>query len=261
MTSLYITFGVLIAVMIIMAMLLLSGKGAFLISGYNTLSKGEKAKYDEKALCRFNGRLLLVFSLCMAFFPASIYFGMTWLTYCGIAIILLGAVFAVIYTNTSSRFRRKVDQVSGAGDDAPLPLASRTKIIITAVVSLVTLIAAGILLYLGGKDPVVSFNDNGIQIKAMYGLTVDPSEVVRISLLENSMKEIGPGWRKNGYGGMGATLKGHFKSDRIGETLLFVQLMSSPTIRIERAREKDIYISFRDPEMTRTVFSELLSVK
>ena len=35
------------------------GKGAFLIAGYNTASAEEKAKYDEKKLCRAVSKLML----------------------------------------------------------------------------------------------------------------------------------------------------------------------------------------------------------
>ena len=35
--------------------MLLSGHGSWFISGYNTASKEEKAKYDEKKLCRTTG--------------------------------------------------------------------------------------------------------------------------------------------------------------------------------------------------------------
>jgi hypothetical protein len=41
---------------IILGVVFSLGKGAFLISGYNMLSKEEKAKYDEKALCKFIGK-------------------------------------------------------------------------------------------------------------------------------------------------------------------------------------------------------------
>lgn len=34
------------------------GKGAFLIAGYNTASAEEKAKYDEKKLCRAVSKLM-----------------------------------------------------------------------------------------------------------------------------------------------------------------------------------------------------------
>lgn len=33
----------------VMSVVLLSGHGAFLIAGYNTSSKADKAKYDEKS--------------------------------------------------------------------------------------------------------------------------------------------------------------------------------------------------------------------
>lgn len=36
----------------IMGVVFAFGKGAFLIAGYNTATDAEKAKYDEKRLCR-----------------------------------------------------------------------------------------------------------------------------------------------------------------------------------------------------------------
>lgn len=45
---------------IIFGIVLCCGKGADLIAGYNTASPTEKARWDEKALCRGVGVLLLV---------------------------------------------------------------------------------------------------------------------------------------------------------------------------------------------------------
>ncbi len=44
---------------------LLSGKGAFLIAGYNTSSAEEQAKYDEKKLCRVTGMGMLVITILL----------------------------------------------------------------------------------------------------------------------------------------------------------------------------------------------------
>jgi len=44
---------------IAMGIVLLTGRGAFLVAGYNTASKAEKAKYDEKKLCRNVGKIVL----------------------------------------------------------------------------------------------------------------------------------------------------------------------------------------------------------
>lgn len=38
-----------------LSLLFLSGRGAFLIGGYNTASEEEKEKYDEKKMCRLLG--------------------------------------------------------------------------------------------------------------------------------------------------------------------------------------------------------------
>lgn len=39
----------------VLSIVLLSGHGSWFISGYNTASKEEKKKYDEKKLCRTMG--------------------------------------------------------------------------------------------------------------------------------------------------------------------------------------------------------------
>lgn len=49
-----------------MGILLLTGRGSFLIAGYNTASKEEKEMYDEKKLCKSMGILLIVISIMLA---------------------------------------------------------------------------------------------------------------------------------------------------------------------------------------------------
>lgn len=93
----------------------------------------------------------------------------------------------------------------------------------------------------------------------MYGLNIDFSEIANIFLIEKSMSDIGIGTRTNGYGGTGGALKGNFKSDTLGETLLFVQSKSSPTIKIERTNKKDVYISLRNSENTEQLYRELIA--
>ena len=260
----YIIFGIVVIPMIIMAIFLLNGKGAFLIAGYNTASKEEKTKYDEKALCRFVGLLLIVISFCMLLFPVGYYFEMAWLTYCGIAIIILGSIGAVVYANTGNRFRKNIDSevLAADGNKNTKPSTSKATIIVISVISVISaivLIAVGVLLYQGGKDPVVNILDNSVQIKAMYGLNIDFTDITDISLIEESMSEIGVGRRTNGYGGIGEALKGNFKSDNLGETLLFVQSRSTPTLRIGRTNGKDIYISFRNGESTEALYHEMIA--
>ena len=55
-----IVIGALVMIpLIIMTALLLRGRGAMLIAGYNTASDEERARYDERKLCRTVGFCML----------------------------------------------------------------------------------------------------------------------------------------------------------------------------------------------------------
>ncbi|MDR2655639.1 MAG: DUF3784 domain-containing protein [Oscillospiraceae bacterium] len=256
---LFVIFGVVLAPMIIIAICLLNSKGAFLIAGYNTMSKAEKAMYDEKALCRSVGWLLIGISFCMLLVPTGIYFKISWLSYGGIALAFLGAVGYIIYANTGNRFRAKQISETPVADENNMPKLNTVKatIIAAIVIAVAAFTALGILFYQGDKDPVVNILNNSIEINAMYGLSIDFTDIMAISIIEESMSDIGTGRKTNGYDGFGGALKGHFKSNNLGETLLFVQSKTAPTIRVERDGMKDIYISFRNAETTRELYEKM----
>jgi hypothetical protein len=254
-----------------MAAFLLNGKGAFLIAGYNTMSKSEKAEYDERALCRFMGWFLIALSLSILLVPAGIYLKAAWLTYCGIALTFAETVGTVIFMNTGKRFRKSRagtpppngDGRTGSPTRPPAagspakPSASKTGIVAASIITGIVLIATCALFYQGDKEPVVELLDDGIKIKALYGQEVAFSDMAGISLLEKSMDDIGVDRRTNGYGGVSGALRGHFRSDALGEILLFVQSQSSPTIWIERNTGEDIYLSLRDGERTEQLYHEI----
>ena len=88
--------------------LLLTGKisAADAISGYNTMSKKKKEKYDEKALSRYFGWLLLIFCLGFIFLIITKqYIKSDLLKYCFIALVVLQLV-GCFYARTSKRFRK-----------------------------------------------------------------------------------------------------------------------------------------------------------
>lgn len=54
---------VVLVIFVLLTVILLTGHGANLIAGYNTSSKEEKRKYDEKKLCRVTGIEMLVITV------------------------------------------------------------------------------------------------------------------------------------------------------------------------------------------------------
>ncbi len=100
---------VLVIVFLVISAVLLSGRRAFLISGYNTSSKKGREKYDEKKLCRVTGVLTLLITVMLIvltvlsaltengklaendMIPFAIVF---------LAAIVIGVIFMIYYTNT-----------------------------------------------------------------------------------------------------------------------------------------------------------------
>ena len=83
------------------------GKGAFLIAGYNTASRSEKENYDEKALCRFMGKLMFALAACWIPVALGAVLDVGWLYGVGIAAFLIVIVVGPIYANTGHRFQKK----------------------------------------------------------------------------------------------------------------------------------------------------------
>ena len=253
--TIFIVFGAVIALLVVMAIFLLCGKGAFLIAGYNTMPSAKKARYDEKALCRCTGWLLLALSACFALIQFGVHFGLLWLGYAGMALTLAVTLGFLVYANTGRRFLKPEGEID---DDAPVTKTHPAVIIATTSVVAIALIGACALTFSGAKDPVVNIHGSGIEIKGMYGLDIAFTEIADISLLEQSMSNISVGARTNGYGGFGQALKGHFRLSDGSNALLFVQADTSPTIRIAREGKPPVYLSLRDGEATKSLYDEMM---
>ena len=90
--------------LIIIALILLTGKASFLIMGYNTMSKEKKEKFDAKGLSRFIGMIVLPIGVMLAF--VSIESIRSWYVWVFVAITLALVIFATIYLNTGNRYRK-----------------------------------------------------------------------------------------------------------------------------------------------------------
>ncbi|MCI5596538.1 MAG: DUF3784 domain-containing protein [Lachnospiraceae bacterium] len=84
----------------ILSIVFLTGHGAGFIAGYNTASKEEKSKYDEKKLCRVMGAGFSVITVCILIMaiwedclPAEF-------AYVFLAVVLIDCVIMIVLTNT-----------------------------------------------------------------------------------------------------------------------------------------------------------------
>ena len=96
--------GVSTGLVVIISIILMTGRGSFLIAGYNTMSKAKKARYDAVALCKFVGKITLPIGLLL---PLLLIEGIRdWYAWVYTVIIVLLSIFAIVYANTGGRFRR-----------------------------------------------------------------------------------------------------------------------------------------------------------
>ncbi len=212
---------------------------------------------DIPSYNRANGLMWAIYTVCMFVTGILSLFSIKIGAILLVIICVPGIVVLIVaYNRIYNKYRST--PVSYKTDDSTSKTPKAVIIAITSI-TIIILIAVGALFFYGEKDPDASILDDRIQIKAMYGLNIYFTEIADISLLEKSLSDNDIGTRINGYGGIGRALKGNFKSDTLGETILFVQSKSSPTIKIERTDKKDVYISFCNSETTEQLYRELIA--
>ena len=257
----WIITGIVVVPFFVMAIFLLNGKGSFLIAGFNTMDPKDKATYDEKALCKAVGKLMLVLAALALSFPLAMQLDAPWLFWVSFVLFMVVIFGFAIYANTGNRFRVAVDPDAPAGAKEKVPMTRGKKVLlfICIAVSVQVCIGAGVMIYLGERDPVVSVLDGFVKISGLYGTEIRYDRIDEIILVEKSMRDIGIGSRTNGYSTTGLALKGNFSSQEHGQQLLFVYSSSSPTIQIIRKSGADIFISFRESELTVETYNKLAS--
>lgn len=95
------------ATFILLGLIFRSGRGARLIAGYNTLPRETREQYDERALCRFMGRLMFYCAACIGLFALDEIRPHGGYGLAGGIWIGAGLIFALVYANTGDRFRKK----------------------------------------------------------------------------------------------------------------------------------------------------------
>lgn len=92
---------------IVLGCVFLLGRGARLISGYNTMPRAERERYDRRALCRFMGKMMFYTAGCLTFVLVGDRIASKALFVIGFVLLFAGVAFMLIYANTGGRFLKK----------------------------------------------------------------------------------------------------------------------------------------------------------
>ena len=122
-----------------------------------------------------------------------------------------------------------------------------------ALVLVPLLAALGALFWFQVQPPRVTVRPDGLEVQSpFYGKVFPASDVTGISLLPTLPRVL---LKTNGFGG-GASLRGHFRVDGLGDGRLYVEEGYAPYVLV-RLREGFVVVNFREPEKTRALFDEL----
>lgn len=213
---------------------------------------------DIRSYNRANGIMWIIYTVCMMVTSLVSLFSIKLGTFLLVIICVPGVIVLIaIYNRIYRKYR--VTSVIYENDKSTSKTPKAIVIAITSI-TVIMFIVLGVLFYYGEQDPVAIMHDDSIQIKTLYGLNINFSEITSVSLIDKSMSEIGVSVRTNGYRGFGGARKGYFKSDTLGSTLQFVQSKTAPTIKIERINKDDIYISFRSSEKAEQLYWDILAM-
>ncbi len=207
----------LAGVFLLITILLLSGRGAFLIAGYNTASKKEKMQYDEKKLCRVMGGgmgIITIFMVVLASFGEN---PPGWLLAIFPVLIIVVVVVMLILCNTICKVKVKVNVSVEKTEETEEEKRRNYIIKLLAIVgSIMISMIIAILLFTG--EVKVKVAEKEIKIEGSY---YNDYQVPLESINSISYREgIHTGRRTNGWGSFKLN-QGSFKNDEFGAYTLY----------------------------------------
>ena len=93
------------AIFVVLGIIFAAGKGANLIAGYNTASREEKAKTDEKKFLKAMAVLMFILAGCVLVSALGQVLHIKPLIWTGQAFFAAAVIIGLIYLNTGARFR------------------------------------------------------------------------------------------------------------------------------------------------------------
>jgi hypothetical protein len=122
-----------------------------------------------------------------------------------------------------------------------------------ALVLVPFLAVLGALFWFQVQPPRVTVRPDGLEVQSpFYGKVFPASDVTGISLLPTLPRVL---LKTNGFGG-GASLRGHFRVEGLGEGRLYVEEGFAPYVLV-RLRAGFVVVNFREPEKTRALYEDL----
>ncbi len=234
------------ALLILPAVLLLSGRGAFLIAGYNTAAPEKKAAYDEKKLCRVTGGGLLLCGILLLLWAIIGEDAPPWFVAVLTIVTLLDVIVMVWLSNTRCRREGEAPEITEA-DRRKSRRITIAAVIFTAVI----MIPVCIMLFTGSIIP--EYGEESVLIRASYwsDLSIRYADITSIEYREEPV----PGSRTGGLGSF-RLLLGSFRNQEFGYYTRYTYTDCDACVVLTE-RGKTIVLGGEDAAATRAIYDAL----
>lgn len=230
------------ALMVGLGVLLQSGKGSFLISGYNMMPKEQQAQVDIRGLSR-----LMAYYM---YFLALLFIGMAvfeWLNepngLIGCVVIILLSTVVIVFK--SQKFYAGVTYEAGKGR-----FGRGTKW--ASTISIVTVVGVGIIIYFSVQPTKLAVTEETLEIGGMYGGTFELAALEELVLVD----EIPAISMRTNGSALGSKLIGHFKLESGEKVKLFIDKSKPPFITFVVDGQR-YYMNEPEADETNALFEQL----
>lgn len=234
----------------VLTLLLLSGKGSFLIAGYNTADAETKAKYDEKKLCLITGLGFGVITVMMALLAVFQKNPPDILLVLSEVVILAACLGVLIAGNTLCKRKTISENMPGTVTHSPKKI--QLKRILYCIGTAAVIFFSCVILFTG--HVVVSLKDRSIDIDISYWAdhSVLYEDIASVELLDN----IDIGRRTNGLGSP-KLYGGNFRNKKFGDYLLYAYAKCNSYI-VLHTDGKTVVVNDSTPEKTEKLYKQIL---
>ncbi len=205
------------AVFLVLSIVFLCGKGAFLISGYNTASEEEKKQYNVKRLTRVMGIGMAAMAIMILFMNSSY----DWVFPLLPVLFIVDIIVMIVFVNTYAKVKEN--------EQAEKAKKSNTKT--TIIVLVVTVIASTLFILLIGYNGSVGvdIDEDTIVLSATgWGdYTVDIDDINSVTYTD----DLSRGKRTGGVGTF-VHYGGNFNNDEFGDYILYAYANNDSSVMI-----------------------------
>ena len=244
---------IIFILLLVLSAFLITGRGSFLIAGYNTSSQEEKEKYNVKKLCRTTGISLLLILLAtpgLFIIPLeSVYRTPYFIFY---LIFMLADIGFTMYFTNNHCYRRGYEKQKDAEKNK-----KQTLFIIAGIcmVLLPVLLLVSITLYRASLPPVYTIAGDSLKITSSYGETIPLKGIKNIKLEESLPYQL----TKKSGSDLGSILKGRFRAGT--ETAhVYIDASRPPFIIIETEEGLHV-VNDQTREKTEALYKQLVSIR